>query len=539
MLLRSVVFLIAFSSALSTATAKLDCAERLSRCEGRKRNKVCGSNGKTYDSKCDLIKEKCSTSPNLRVSYKGSCSDKPPCWKEVAQTGSSPAPGIKFIPECTADGWYAPIQCHEYTGWCWCVTPVGTPISNTSTRLGRPVCKSREKKRRGSAFNGRRKRKDCGRIERAAFVNNLVRIFKTEYNRSEESRLNSSSVAEIEARGVEWKFHSLDADKNGVISKIEFRDTRKLVKKLVKPKKCARSFARFCDPDKDGSITKIEWLACLEKQPVRKKKGGKKKTKVPGRGMGVFQENVPYLNGPLSQGEQTENTEQKEEVEANNCLTDRKSVLEEQKSENTQIYVPECTLDGRYKKIQCYTSTGYCWCVHEDTGKPIPGTSVKDSNPKCDAVQPPVRPMKGCPEERRRQYLKNLMTRIEFMKPSFEEAMSNRSDPSIILSTPQSGNEQLATLFFRFADKNRNKVLEKKGEWKVIRQMAKAQPQQWSRCGLQLPKYCDVNNDAKISITEWYKCLSFEAPTTGTSPTSSPISRRRGSNPLDIYLKSE
>lgn len=38
---------------------------------------------------------------------------------------------------------------------------------------------------------------------------------------------------------------------------------------------------------------------------------------------------------------------------------------------------------------------GYCWCVDEDSGKPIPGTSVKDPNPQCDAVQPPPRPMKG------------------------------------------------------------------------------------------------------------------------------------------------
>ena len=39
--------------------------------------------------------------------------------------------------------------------------------------------------------------------------------------------------------------------------------------------------------------------------------------------------------------------------------------------------------------------TGYCWCVDEDSGKPIPGTSVKDQVPKCDAIAAPMRPMNG------------------------------------------------------------------------------------------------------------------------------------------------
>jgi hypothetical protein len=28
--------------------------------------------------------------------------------------------------------------------------------------------------------------------------------------------------------------------------------------------------------------------------------------------------------------------------------------------------------------------TGYCWCAHDETGKPIPGTSVQNSKPNCD-----------------------------------------------------------------------------------------------------------------------------------------------------------
>lgn len=89
------------------------------------------------------------------------------------------------------------------------------------------------------------------------------------------------------------------------------------------------------------------------------------------------------------------------------CLSDRQAVLNEQRSEN--MYVPDCTPDGRYQKIQCYKSVGYCWCVHEDTGKNIPGTSVKNATPKCDQMPLPSRPMKGCPEPKKSVFLKDLM----------------------------------------------------------------------------------------------------------------------------------
>jgi hypothetical protein len=42
----------------------------------------------------------------------------------------------------------------------------------------------------------------------------------------------------------------------------------------------------------------------------------------------------------------------------NDCQSDRAAVLEEQKINYSEFYVPECTSDGRYQTIQCYKSTG-------------------------------------------------------------------------------------------------------------------------------------------------------------------------------------
>lgn len=79
---------------------------------------------------------------------------------------------------------------------------------------------------------------------------------------------------------------------------------------------------------------------------------------------------------------------------ANDCISDRKSVLEDQRQNSKEkFYIPECTPDGRYHRVQCYS--GYCWCVQQDSGMTIPGTSSKDHMPNCNPVPTPSRPMKG------------------------------------------------------------------------------------------------------------------------------------------------
>lgn len=88
------------------------------------------------------------------------------------------------------------------------------------------------------------------------------------------------------------------------------------------------------------------------------------------------------------------------------CLSDRATALDDQHSRSDYVYVPECTSDGRYQRVQCYKSAGYCWCVNEDTGKNIAGTSVKDRRPDC-AVNT-TRPMKGCPEPKKQEFLREL-----------------------------------------------------------------------------------------------------------------------------------
>ncbi|KAJ9584458.1 hypothetical protein L9F63_021212, partial [Diploptera punctata] len=229
---------------------------------------------------------------------------------------------------------------------------------------------------------------------------------------------------------------------------------------------------------------------------------------------------LPIVDSSLETGE---------EPEANDCYDDRRAVLEELYSSTTDHYVPECTVDGRYQKIQCYKSTGYCWCVHEENGKPIPGTSVKNQMPKCSSLPPPARIMNGCPEPYKQNFIKELMS---IMTKTMAASTNTTDIGSISIPLKESSTEvQIATWNFLMLDKNKNKVLEKK-EWKNFRTLVSSKPQ-LRRCGKRLPRYCDVNQDRKISITEWLNCLNTQPNNTpAVNPT--PGTRRRGENPLQI-----
>ncbi|KAM3840976.1 thyroglobulin [Vipera latastei] len=51
--------------------------------------------------------------------------------------------------------------------------------------------------------------------------------------------------------------------------------------------------------------------------------------------------------------------------------------------EDKDAFVPDCTVDGNYKEIQC--NRGECWCI-DFRGKEIPGSRVRGTNPRCPTV---------------------------------------------------------------------------------------------------------------------------------------------------------
>lgn len=64
-------------------------------------------------------------------------------------------------------------------------------------------------------------------------------------------------------RVIEWKFGQLDKSGDGQLNRREFRVLRRLVRKVVRPKRCTKNFPRLCDTDQDRKISRSEWSVCL------------------------------------------------------------------------------------------------------------------------------------------------------------------------------------------------------------------------------------------------------------------------------------
>ncbi|XP_032590365.1 SPARC-related modular calcium-binding protein 2 isoform X2 [Drosophila grimshawi] len=442
----------------------------------------------------------------------------------------------------------------------------------------------------------------CSKADRRAFNNHLIEVFRSEQVRSGQPQAAGANDDSV----LDWKFAQLDANANQVLERQEVRELKKLVKRAVKPKRCGRAFGKYCDVNKDDNLSRVEWSNCLAKDASQRKAGlnilnssptsssipHTTSTTIPRRPHYTNLHNIHHTNthhdhtntnvigtssssssssgssigsrvefgndseeheddyvgededasmthsrtSPLSpssfnflNAKPEEATNNESEGDAN-CWTDREVAREEQRhGGNRSFYVPECMSDGRYKRVQCYSS--FCWCVHEETGKNIPGT-FGQKRPQCDEVSAANRPMKGCTEPRKTQFLKELK---EFLNTNILPS-SNTGNSTMW----KSEDERIATLSFVFLDKNKNKSWERK-EWKVFRDLV-TNASNLSKCGKKMPRYCDVNGDKKISLSEWVNCLQshrMETTTTAKPAQSNETatSRLLGSNPLEQYLK--
>ena len=60
-----------------------------------------------------------------------------------------------------------------------------------------------------------------------------------------------------------WKFAQMDENRDAVLSRSELARLREAMRKVVRPRKCGRSFLRYCDQDSDKRVSKSEWSSCL------------------------------------------------------------------------------------------------------------------------------------------------------------------------------------------------------------------------------------------------------------------------------------
>lgn len=77
------------------------------------------------------------------------------------------------------------------------------------------------------------------------------------------SQLPASLLDTTEKQVIQWKFTELDLNRDEVLQRREVRDLRRMARRFVEPRACARSFTRYCDHNQDKRISRSEWSVCL------------------------------------------------------------------------------------------------------------------------------------------------------------------------------------------------------------------------------------------------------------------------------------
>ncbi|XP_043911728.1 SPARC-related modular calcium-binding protein 1-like isoform X2 [Protopterus annectens] len=202
------------------------------------------------------------------------------------------------------------------------------------------------------------------------------------------------------------------------------------------------------------------------------------------------------------------------------CQQNRQDAIEEAKAQpNEGAFIPECEADGRYKLVQCHQTTGYCFCVREDTGRPIPGTSIRSGHflPDCTSdtekknaemrTQFKDRALPGCPGPKKTEFLSTLVRSLTsdmvrhtgVMHIPFRRLHEGSQSPTL--------EEKAVRWHFVRLDKDFNNNINEK-EIRPLKTFMKkhAMPK---RCIRKFMEYCDLNSDNVISLQEMKGCLGL------------------------------
>ena len=242
-----------------------ECAAKVGECDESKGRPVCGTDEQTYPTRCHLLRVQCS-GHQVSIRYRGPCKGMQtyiPTYichiivnkiykfniffyfglacneaREYALKHRNKNP-LKFIPRCKKDGSYAPIQCLPDSA-CWCSDITGKPLNNTPVRIvGKPKCREYNKAytRRSPSRNASgNKRRSCTQDDRSLFNSNLIGLFQSEYLRLgstlSKSRKADTYLPPDETEVLDWKFTNLDVNNNQMLDKNEYRELKKLVKRV-------------------------------------------------------------------------------------------------------------------------------------------------------------------------------------------------------------------------------------------------------------------------------------------------------------------
>ncbi|XP_019645571.1 PREDICTED: uncharacterized protein LOC109486261 isoform X2 [Branchiostoma belcheri] len=361
------------------------------------------------------------------------------CQRENLEAVESDLYGI-YIPQCTEDGRYLPLQCDPSSGYCWCVDQYGLEIEGTNLGRGMlPNCEdygaevvtspsasiqsllsSTKAILDGLAATkpAQANKTDVAQIllngTLATPVNVTVSFNVTELDVAlhDGNGTNTTAVMSVEGElhdgnetlhGGNSALNETEAVGNATEPTVVMEVTTEWphlppMKGYETPHALEIGFFRW-DVNGDGHVNYEDMADFLgPKLPLREDlmafdADGNGQLELPEfyRAFG-FHEKPMHI--PTEDEEMAENSDEAENLPPvlagkrastdggeTKCTQDR---LEAKASGLIGQYVPQCTEDGRYRPLQCHASTGYCWCVDE-LGETIEGTKAgRGMVPSCD-----------------------------------------------------------------------------------------------------------------------------------------------------------
>lgn len=277
-----------------------------------------------------------------------------PCQMQALQASKGYG---SFRPQCEADGSFSKLQCHPSTGYCWCVESSGKAIDSTRRGPGNVP--------------------DCNALTDASMTACQMQV-------AQSSRLLGAFTPQCEADGSYTPLqchgstgYCFCVDSNGQ----EILNTRNgpgrvpdcraatLTPCQLQQTQVSHGYGSFspqCNPD--GSYSKVQCHAstgycwCVNVNGVELDN-----TRVPpGTVPNCTTLNMQPRSIVIRQVEDLSECEQLAAAAAGRI----------------GAYVPQCEKDGFYSALQCWASTGYCWCVN-GTGSEFLG-SRRRGVPDCD-----------------------------------------------------------------------------------------------------------------------------------------------------------
>ncbi|XP_076313675.1 SPARC-related modular calcium-binding protein 1-like isoform X6 [Tachypleus tridentatus] len=419
-------------------------------CESNERSLVCGTDGRTYQSPCEIERARCEGYP-VKVKNEGECvADSPNCFdvRELAIAQASRGNHRVIIPQCKEDGSYLEVQCHRTTGYCWCVDHNGKHIQGTSVRNRELRCNQPGKRinRRGSAI--RRPKRGCSSTDKTTFNKNLVKVFKSEY----ELLQNPPDFVFLRI------FMSLNSEENPMSGSTERK------------------------PSPTGDA--------------------------------IQRQGQPFAQSPPTPRKTVLIKESNEDVLEECRVVRQKALETQKLSPQSGVYIPECKKSGRYKDIQCFENkdNAVCWCVNPTNGKPIHGTTYHSGRPRCRKIRRTAKMFKGCKIQHKQTFLYEFLEYLanEMILSARNFSFSTTGRPT----DEQAARWKFKELDLNSNEVLERRSKEWKTfrtSWRRFRK-SKRSRKRLKKCWRNLLWYCDKigNDDKNISLEEWLKCIEVK-----------------------------